>query len=178
LFNKKDQEDIPLSHSIIIIYSENLQNCFTPSQWELVKERWNYFYGGAVPLDNNIKLLVLASADKAGMDYFSFSQYELREFSLRKANLNIIQQTVVTDFLVAINSKYYDYTGLVFWWLYKLCRFFGFLQDKDSFYCSEQIYEAMKQAGFYCAPVNNPSPLDIENYHLDLRFFVTPKFLK
>jgi len=52
-----------------------------------------------------------------------------------------------------------------------------FLDDQESLYCSENMYEAFKCANFKIADNEEPSPLDIENYNMGLRFYVTPNFL-
>jgi len=177
-FNKPGKEDLPLSHCIAILYSENLKSHFTGEDWSIIQGNWNNYYGGTKLLDDSVKTLVLASADSTGMNYFDFSKYQTRDFSLRKVDLIAPQESKALHFLAAIAPKYYDYTGLVFWWLYKICIWFKFLDDPEALYCSENIYEAFMCADFKIAAKEEPSPLDIENYNLDLRFFVTPGFLK
>lgn len=177
LYNKPGKEDIHLSHCVAIFYSENLKSHFTPNEWDIITKSWNNFYGNSYPLDDSIKVLVMASADDNGMNYFNFSQYQSRDFSLRKVELPESRKSKVLRFLVSIAPLYYDYTGLVFWWLYRLCSWFKFLDDSESLYCSENMYEAFKCANFKIADNDEPSPLDIENYNLNLRFYTTPNFL-
>lgn len=177
LYNKPGKEDIHLSHCVAIFYSEKLKSHFTPNEWYIITKSWNNFYGNSYPLDDSIKVLVMASADDNGMNYFNFSQYQNRDFSLRKVELPESGKYKVIRFLVSIAPLYYDYTGLVFWWLYRLCSWFKFLDDPESLYCSENMYEAFKCANFKIADNDEPSPLDIENYNLNLRFYTTPNFL-
>ena len=177
LYNKPEKEDISLSHCVAIFYSENLKLYFTPNEWNIITKSWNNFYGNAYPLDDSIKVLVMASADDNGMNYFNFSQYQSRDFSLRKVELPESEKSKVLSFLVSIAPLYYDYTGFVFWWLYRLFSWFKFLDDQESLYCSENMYEAFKCANFKIADNEEPSPLDIENYNMGLRFYVTPNFL-
>ena len=177
LYNKPGKEDIHLSHCVAIFYSEKLKSHFTPNERYIIKKSWNNFYGNSYPLDDSIKVLVMASADDNGMNYFNFSQYQNRDFSLRKVELPESGKYKVIRFLVSIAPLYYDYTGLVFWWLYRLCSWFKFLDDPESLYCSENMYEAFKCANFKIADNDEPSPLDIENYNLNLRFYTTPNFL-
>jgi hypothetical protein len=177
-FNKKSDEDISLTHTIPILLSEDLKSWFTEKDWKIVSDNWDKYYGGTKKLDSSIKALVLASADDNGMNFFDFSKYQTREYSLRKLPLTKNKEKKIIKKLVAIESAPYDITGMVFWWLYKLCKWFKFLDDPKSYFCSE-LYEIIKDTtGFKIAEKDNPSPLDIENYRLDLRYYVTKNFLK
>ena len=177
-FNKKSDMDLSLTHTITILNSENLKDWFTEEEWAIVTANWDKYYGGSKKLDESIKLLVLASADDNGMNFFDFSVYQSRDFSLRKLPLGKKKTKKIISKLVSIESAPYDVTGLAFWWLYKLLKWFKFFDDPDSYFCSE-LYEIIKETtGFKIAEKDNPSPLDIENYRTDLRYYVTENFLK
>lgn len=177
-FNKKSDEDLSLTHTIAILFSDNLRLWFTDDEWKIIITRWNEYYGHTKGLDGSIKALVLASADEEGMNFFDFSKYQTRDFSLRKLPLGRKKQKLIVNKLVSIKSAPYDVTGLVFWWLYRICSWFKFLEDPDSYFCSE-LYDIVKDTtGFKIANCADPSPLDIENYKIDLRYYVTKNFLK
>lgn len=177
-FNKKSDVDLSLTHTIAILNSENLKEWFSKEDWEIVTANWDKYYGGTKKLDASIKLLVLASADDNGMNFFDFSVYQGRDFSLRKLPVGKKKTKALISKLVSIESAPYDMTGLVFWCLYKVLKWFKFLDDPESYFCSE-LYGLVKEtAGFEIAEEENPSPLDIENYRTDLRYYVTKNFLK
>jgi hypothetical protein len=176
LFTKKEDLKLAISHCVTVLYSEHLENWFSEEDWKIVKSCWNNYYGNSKQLDSSIKTLVLSSADDNGMNYFDFSQYCLRNFCLRKPSIGEVRQFKVIQFLVSLSPKLYDYTGLVFWWLYKFCSFFNFLQDKESYTCSETIYNAFMSIDFKTAKKENPSPLDLENYNQQYRIYNTPGF--
>ena len=177
-FNKKSDVDLSLTHTIAILYSDNLKVWFTDEDWEIVTVNWDKYYGGTKKLDSSVKFLVLASADDNGMNFFDFSTYQSRDFSLRTLPLGRKKQKKIIKELVSIESAPYDITGLVFWCLYKICKWFKFLDDPESYFCSE-LYEIIKNTTeFEIAGEDNPSPLDIENHRTDLRYYVTENFLK
>lgn len=176
--NEKSDVDLGLTHTIAILFSDNLRLWFTDDEWNIVVSRWDSYYGGAKELDSSIKALVLASADEEGMNFFDFSKYQARDFSLRRLPFFNEDQKLIVSKLVSIKSAPYDVTGLAFWCLYTMCGWFNFLDDPDSYFCSE-LYEIIKNiTGFKIAKRDNPSPLDIENYRLNLRYYVTENFFK
>lgn len=176
-FNKKNEEDINLTHTVAILYSESLREWFNDEEWGVISTNWYEYYKDAPPLDNSIKLLVLASADADGMNFFNFSHYQLRDFSLRKLPLPKEETIKIVKRLITVEPAPYDATGLIFWPIYKILQFFKFLDDPKSYFCSE-LYDIVKEeTGFEIAEGSNPSPLGIENYRLDLRFYVTKNFL-
>ena len=175
--NKKSDVDLGITHTIAILFSDNLRSWFTDDEWGIVVARWNEYYGGTKELDSSVKALVLASADDDGMNFFDFSKYQTRDFSLRKFPLDEEKQKLIISKLVSIESAPYDVTGLAFWCIYTVCNWFNFLDDPESYFCSE-LYDIVKDlTGFKIAGRDNPSPLDIENYRLDLRYYVTENFL-
>jgi hypothetical protein len=145
------------SHSFIFLYSEDLKSRFTKLYWAKITENWNKNYNNLIPLNENIKTLVISSADSTGMECFDFSQYELRKITIRKIPATKTQENIILSFLVNIIGRTYDYTGLFFWLL-------GIGNDSYSYYCSENVYNACKTAKIQVAEKDNPSPGQIEAY--------------
>ena len=152
-----------LSHTIAILYSENLRANFTDDEWMKVVASWNNYYGGTKELDSSIKVLVLASADEASINVFDFSVYQKRQLSIRKSNVSVLDKLRIILYLVSRLRKPYDYTGLAFWLLYKTCELFGFLDDPEADFCSELVYDGFKQGNCVIAKCANPSPGNIED---------------
>jgi len=153
-----------LTHSIAILYAENLKDYFTDDEWITILCSWNNYYGGSKVLDETVKVLVLVSADENGMNCFDFSAYQKRQLSIREAPLLPENIRFVLEYFMSRAFKYYDYTGLFFWLLYKTCEWFGFLDDPDADFCSESIYDGFTKGELLIADCDNPSPDDIENY--------------
>lgn len=145
------------SHSFIFIYAEDLSSRFTPEQWIKLIDNWNHNYGGVIPLTNNIKTVVLASADSTGMECYDFSHFELRKMTIRKIPCTIFQEKIIINYLMNIVSRSYDYTGLL-GWLFKIG------DDRYSYYCSENVYCACHDAEIKIADNSEPSPGQIEKY--------------
>lgn len=164
-----------LSHTIVIYYGD-LSKYLDASRRAIIESKLSFYYLN-VPKIEDVKCMVLASADDSGMNYFSFSTYQNREFSLRKVDVGISTGTAVCWFIDQYNRNY-DFTGLVFWPFYKLFKFLGFLDDSSSWYCSEVTYEGFKEVCIFIAREEDPSPADIERYN-DLFFdtYRTANFL-
>jgi hypothetical protein len=145
------------SHCIIFYYSENLQKNFDDLAWLKINKSWNQIYGNKVPLNENIKTLIISSADETGMECFDFSQYEFRQMTIRKIPATEEQKQIILNCLISIIGKPYDLTGLI-GWLFKLG------DDKYSYYCSENVYDACKIGNIIIAEKEEPSPGQIENY--------------
>jgi hypothetical protein len=154
-----------LTHSIAILYSEDLEKHFTIPEWERIKQNWNHYYGYTKTLDEDIKVLVLASADENGLNFLDFGNYQRRQLSLRKVKIFKMNERRILKYLVSRSKKIYDYTGLIFFWLHKTFKFFGFLDDPEADWCSESIYDAFKKGGIFIADRDNPSPAEIEDYN-------------
>ena len=153
-----------LTHTIAIIYSNNLQACFTEEDWLRVVLSWNHYYGGTRPLDSTIKVLVLASANEARIDVCDFSVYRKRHLSIRRTSIPSLDVATIIRYLVSRLRNPYDYTGLAGWLLYKTCEFLGFLDDPEADFCSEIVYDGFKKGNYRIAKEDNPSPANIEEY--------------
>lgn len=139
-------------HSITVLYAENWDSWFSPAQRAMIQGKLNDYYHAADL--NNIKVLVMGSADDSGMNFFDFSNYQDRKFTIRKTQVNA---KAVINYIC--NTAYfpYDVTGLFFW----LLRLFD---DEKAFYCSEKVYMEWLVGGVKVAEHENPSPWDIEKY--------------
>jgi hypothetical protein len=163
-----------LSHSIAILHSNDLSSWFTRKQWQNITDSWDAHYGHTKKLNSSITTIVLASADKVGMVYSNFSSYERRELSIRKPPISMDDQLKVAQWLANIHAAEYDYTGFVFWLLYRTCIFFRFLEDPESWMCSENVYIAFKHAANYLlTSVLYPSPDELEAENKDIRIYNT-----
>lgn len=145
-------------HSVTILYSEKLSERLNDVQKLVVKSKMAFYYIDPPALDD-IKVLVLASADDSGMNFFDFSNYQLRKMSIRKVRENYDENKVI-DFMFHNALIDYDYTGLAFWCL----RMFD---DEKAYYCSEICYDAFIRAGIKIAEKPDPSCWDIEKYRRD-----------
>lgn len=156
-----------ITHSIIILYSENLKDHFTQNEWARINKKYRFYYGTTKNIEDDLKMLVLGSCDDSGMNYFDFSEYQNREYSIRKAPITSAQQCGIIKFMISKNmmKSYYDYVGLFFWPLNKLFRKLKWkgVQSKKDYFCSEQVYEAFKKIGIDIANgIINPSPAELE----------------
>lgn len=117
----------------------------------------------------SIKLLVMASMDDTGANYFDFSKYNTRKFDIVKLDfLTPDQEKIIIDkFLTPeVMDLEYDYTGLPSWivnfispWLYK-----KFFDDKKRYLCSEVYPEIFNQLGITICDIENPSPQYLYNW--------------
>lgn len=153
-----------LTHTIAILYSENLRAWFTAEDWAKVVESWNFFYGNTKELDNTVKILVLASANEAKIAVCAFSHYQKRKLSIRNPKVPTLKAGSIITYFVSRLRKPYDYTGLGGWLLYKTCEFLGFLDDPEADFCSEIVYDGFKKGDCLIANCDNPSPVNIEDY--------------
>lgn len=142
-----------ISHTVPVVYSENMRDLFNVSQWAKIIGSWIHYYR-EVPGD--IKVLVLPSADDIGLVACDFSRYQNRKISIRKVRIG--DQRKVVDYLVSRIGRPYDSIGLVCWLL-------GLRDDPYSDYCSEVTYDGMKAGGVRIAGKDNPSPAQIEEYN-------------
>jgi hypothetical protein len=161
---KSKQNDIPAklislfshgwTHSLTVLYAENWERFFSPVQRAVVQQKLNDYYLQA-KLDG-IRVLVMGSADDSGMNFFDFSNYQDRKFTIRKVQQPYNEKAIIN---YIINKAYfpYDVTGLFFW----LFRLFN---DEKAFYCSEKVYGEWLVGGVKVAEHENPSPWDIEKY--------------
>lgn len=157
-----------ISHTIPIIYSENLKGLFTQNQWEKIKIGWKDFYGTVDGL-NDCKCLAF-SADDTGINICDLSRYNGRKMSIRKTELIPHHEKTITmiDFLCDKIDRPYDAIGLIVWLLNYLCSKLGIKDDTYSYYCSELVYDAFSEIGISIAAKSDPSPADIEKYNIGL----------
>lgn len=146
-----------ISHTVIVLYSDKLKDYFDDVHWTRIKESWDKNYGNIIPLDDNIKALVIASADQTGMECFDFAQYQNREMSIRKLPTTFEQDKLIVGNLANIVGKEYDFTGLLGW-------LFRTGDDGYSWYCSEACYDVCSMVGITVAEKANPTPGQIETY--------------
>lgn len=151
------------SHTIIMIYAEDMSEWFTEEEWKRLYKKYELFYGSFGNLFqfmDKTKIMVLGSADENGMNYFDYSQYQHRQQIISKPDLTLEQQKQVVKSLVTedATNKNYDYTGLAFWWLWRA------LDDERAWYCSEQAYDVFKKVGYFVYNKDNPSPTQIAKY--------------
>lgn len=139
-------------HSITVLYAENWDDYLNPIQKDMIQGKLNEYYHYAEL--KNIKVLVMGSADDSGMNFFDFSNYQDRKFTIRKT---VVREKPVINYIC--NTAYfpYDVTGLFFW----LLRLFD---DEKAFYCSEKVYKEWLVGGVKVAKHEKPSPWDIEKY--------------
>lgn len=151
-----------LSHSVIIYYGD-ITKYLDNHRIDILKSKLSFYYVDH-PDISEIPAIVLASADDTGMNYFSFSNYQYRDYSLRKVDVGMSTGNVIC-WLIDQHDVNYDFTGLVFWPFYKLFKFLGFLDDSKSWFCSELCYEAFINYCIFISIEENPSPADIEYYN-------------
>lgn len=164
---KSKQNDIPAklislfshgwTHSLTVLYAENWDKYLSKYQQSIVQQKLNDYYLSA-QLDG-IKVLVMGSADDSGMNFFDFSNYQDRKFTVRKVQESFREKDII-DFIVGTANFPYDATGLFFW----LLRLFD---DEKAFYCSEKVYDEWLGGGIKVAEKPEPSPWDIEKYRRD-----------
>jgi len=143
-----------MAHTFIMLYSQTFGKWLTMEQTAKVTRSIINNY--KVP-PQNIKALVISSADSTGMECFDFSSYQNRKMTIRKIPASKDQLKKIISFLVDIVGRPYDFTGLL-GWLFK-CG-----DDAQSYYCSEAVYDACKSAGIIVADNSSPSVDDIENF--------------
>jgi len=151
------------SHSMIILYTENIKELLNEQEYERLISKFKIYYGDSNELKNfvnNTKVFVLGSADNNGMNYLNFSHYQDRRqiISSTPFKSGFISNIVSFMFYNSTMNKNYDYTGLLFWWLWRA------LDDERSWYCSEQVYDVFKIFGYKVAKRKNPSPTQIAKY--------------
>jgi len=148
-----------ISHVFPVLYTETPKEWFTDVELSRLQSNWKIYYKDKI--NEFPKILVLASADKNGMNYPDFSTYQERKFNIRKVSLSIKdQKKIVTWFISApVFKANYDYTGLAFWWLFKM------MDDERAYYCSEVTQDGLELLGNYkIAKKKNASPTQINKY--------------
>lgn len=160
------------SHVFPMLYSENMRNEFTALEWKRIVKNWTSYYGMSEnEADEKLrrcKVLILASADENGMNYPDYSSYHGRAQVIRAASIDSESKiNKIKKFLVSkkIMNSIYDFTGLAFWWLNKIC------DQEDAYYCSELTYDAFSQIGIKVAKEQKPSPTQINDYAKDRIIF-------
>lgn len=153
-----------LSHTVLLMYEPEMHLILNEGEKEKLNKNLKFYYINP-PKIEDIKIWVWGSADETGMNYYDFSVLQNREkwiYKIPHYNLNynsIIHS--MNDYI----AKPYDGTGLLFWLLYKkVSKLFGFFDDKKSAFCSEYVYDMLRNcAGYVCADEDNPSPYMIHN---------------
>lgn len=151
------------SHGFTAYYCENIKAKLMDDEWHRLKLKYYTYYGDAEDLDaklGKIKVLVLASADSNGMNYFDYSAYQKRRQVIMKPILTEAQTSSILHSYLTIDTMnaLYDYTGLAFWWLNRM------FDDERAWYCSEIMYDKFKEAGVLVAAEANPAPTQIVDY--------------
>jgi len=151
------------SHGCTMFYHENIKSMLTADEWHRLQLKYYTYYGEVDNIEEKlgkIKVLVLASADSNGMNYFDYSSYQGRKQVIMKPELTdkqmkkILHSYLTSDTMNAL----YDYTGLAFWWLNRM------FDDERAWYCSEIMYDKYKEAGVIIADDPNPSPTQIVKF--------------
>lgn len=148
----------PYSHSMLIWYTpEGILNHIESDEMDRLCEKYRTYYKGIdpVPAMNDTKALVLGSADSNGMNYFNFSQYQNRKMITHKLPFGHLKSMNLVHWMLKPKQmdKPYDYTGLAFWWLFRM------FDDDRAWYCSEQVKDVCLKFGYdVCPGEDNPSP--------------------
>ena len=152
------------SHCFHIYYSENLRSEILDEEYGRIIDNWKVYYNftqaEAEAKFAETNLLILASADKTGMNYPDFGVYAARQQSIRKLYTNNAQNTTMLRWYLSANvmNSIYDYCGLALWGL-------KIFDDPEAFYCSEIVYDAAHEVGYEMATHKDPSPTGIYTYH-------------
>ena len=151
------------SHAFTAYYCENIKARLMDDEWHRLQLKYFTYYGDSADIDaklKKIKILVLASADSNGMNYFDYSHYQKRTQVIMKPALTEAQtSTILHSYLTPETmNALYDYTGLAFWWLDRM------FDDERAWYCSEIIYDKFIKAGIKVAKEADPSPTQIVDY--------------
>ena len=126
------------SHVVTVLYSDDMENSLCVFDRMVVTAKLNYFYLNP-PALRDIQLLVLASADSDGMNYFDFSHYCLRHFNIFKVREQFDELTSIR-YAISRFCRSYDATGL-----FGFCL--GLFDDETSDYCSEIVQQIFKAGG-------------------------------
>jgi hypothetical protein len=149
------------SHCFHMYYSEDLRSKILDEEYNRIITNWQVYYGfskqEAETKFLETKVLILASADKIGMDYLDFRAYADRKQSIRKLYTTDVQDIQMLKWYLSADTmnSIYDYVGLAF---------FRIIQDPLAFYCSEIVYDSADKFGYKMAKSKRPSPTDIYNY--------------
>jgi len=151
------------SHAVTIYYCENIRSKVTDEEWHRLKLKYFTYYNDPNDLDaklEKIKVLVLASADENGMNYFDYSHYQDRKQVIMKPTLNEGQMDLVLHSYLTSETMnaVYDYTGLAFWWFNRM------FDDEKAWYCSEIIFSKFIKVGIRVANSFDPSPTELVKY--------------
>ena len=147
-----------LSHSFIVLYTEDITNYFTLDELQLLKMKYIRYYGTDANFYST-RIWVLGSADNNGINYFNYSTYQDRKQSIRKVPIDRNFQKIVCKWLIQqkIMNAFYDFMGLVFFSLH--------VNSKKDIFCSELVYKAFDAIKVKVAKKENPSPKQIEDYN-------------
>jgi len=152
------------SHCFHMFYSEDLRGKLTNLEYVRIINNWERYYGiseqEAEEKFQDVKILVLGSADKNGMNYPNYSTYQSRKQCIRKLYTTPQQNIDLLKWYLnpTVMSAIYDYTGLTFWWLFKI------FDDERAYYCSEIIKDAGDKIEYAMCNIDEPSPTQIYNY--------------
>jgi hypothetical protein len=152
----------PYSHSIMMLHANNIKKLVTDEEWARLKDKYKSYYITS-PTDDidwllsTINILVLGSADANGMNYFDFSQYQLRRQVIFKVPCTQEQQQAILRDILSEKSMstIYDFTGLAFWWMKRA------FDDERAWYCSEQVANVFYRNGRPVSRSLNPSPTQL-----------------
>lgn len=153
------------THVATVLYSENIKNFFNQIEWNKLIKKYMFFYGvgfyEAEFLLKDTKVLVLASADETGMNYFNYSYFQKRPQTITRPILNSsINSINDVKFIVSlylsdkIYNSFYDFFALIFWGINRT------IFDYFSFYCSELVYYVFNKVGIKLADNKHPSPTE------------------
>ena len=130
----------------------------------LIKKYKKYYTGdNQLKYIKNTNSLVLGSVDSIGMNYFNFSHYTFRKMIIHKLPVDEITYKKIVNYMLSekVMNKNYNYTGLAFWWLYKM------FDDERAWYCSKQVKDvALKFEIDLCPGESNPSSTQLAEYAL------------
>jgi hypothetical protein len=160
---REKKKKAPISHSVIIYHGDITKVINDNLHYiSILQKKLKKFYKNP-PLLGDIQCFVLCGADENGMNYFDFSFYGSRDFSIRPIFVQNEKsmQSIVKD-LIDQYKRPYDISSLLSWPFYKIFKFLRFMDDSRSWFCSEVCYEILKRHGIKIAFCNNPSPANIE----------------
>ena len=126
------------------------------------------YYKASFILYNFPELIVLASSDANGHNFFDLSVYERREMEIYELDVTEDKHAEILKDFIEYATKPYDSTGLV-GQIFKPIKYIGkfiykLFDDERAAYCSEGNYEVMNKNGIQIAEKKDPTPTQIRNY--------------
>lgn len=167
-------------HAVPVFFTSKsymLHELLSPLSMRTLRLKLDKYYKNP-PNTTEVEAWVMGSAEEDGMNYFDFSAYAGRKFSLFHIPINSLNYKLsAIDWFINKHKAPYDSTGLLFWYIYKKLRFLNpVFDDAKSYFCSEIVYDGFKKIGCIVSKKDNPSPDDIYNYLKEQGFLVYENF--